>query len=57
MQMTESEFSAITLCFTSSVVSYAPGQLLRDLQKRFVEDLWQLFACHLQNPPLFLQAD
>lgn len=50
--MAEREFRVITLYFTSTVVSYAPGQLLWDLQKRFLEDLWQLSTCHLQNPPV-----
>lgn len=53
MQMAEREFSVITLYFTSTVVSCAPGQLFGDLQKRFLEDLWQLSTCHLQNPPIF----
>lgn len=51
--MAEREFIVITLYFESTVVSYAPGQLLGDLQKRFLEDLWQLSTCHLQNPPVF----
>lgn len=51
--MAEREFSAITLYFTSPVVSYAPGQLLWDLQERFLEGLWQLSTCHLQNPSIF----
>lgn len=52
MQMAEREFRAITLCFRSTVVLYAPGQLLWDLEKRFLEDRWQLSTCCLQIPPV-----
>lgn len=50
--MAEREFSVTALCFTGTVVLYAPGQLSGDLLPRLLEDLRQLFKCPLQNPPV-----